>query len=385
MTADSFDTDLAPELTEEAIEEARDLIGTKLRTDERGVRRRHCWNTTATADNIRQFARSAGDDNPLFSSKQYAEQTNRGEMIAPPTWLYTVDRTIVAPKLAGIQWIYGGTRFEYNRPVRVGDQFSVEVVPTKVERKSGKRTKDMVLQEGEVDYINQDDEVVATATGRCLRIPRTHSEGEESSVSQDREPKYWSEEELKELEERILGQTKRGDEPRYWSTVSEGDELEPRLKGPLAITDMLCWYSGYGTPVYFPHEIGVKERRRHPSEAYRREDLGIFEHPAMGHLDSKVARGIGVPRPYDIGPQRITWLSQTVTDWIGDNAWVKMLDSRVEGMNYLGDLTTCTGEVTNTYIDEETGEHLVDIELSAENQADVQTATGEATVVLPTE
>lgn len=381
MPTKTHETDLKPELTEEAIEEARELIGTQLRTNKFGLRRRQSWNRTAAEDNIRQYARGYGDDNPLYWDPEYAANTCWRKMKAPPTFLFSVDRTTVAPKLPGIQWIYGGTRFEFERPVFVDDVFHVTVVPTKVEVKEGKRAGKFVLQEGEIKYYNQNDELVCTAIGRCLRVPRSHDNS--SSVGQNREETYWTVDELKDIEDRILAQSRRGSETRYWDTVSVGDKIDTRIKGPLGVTDILSWYTGGGTPVYFPLELGVKERERHPSEAIRREDNGIIEHPAMGHLDKSIAGNVGIPRAYDVGFQRISYAMHPITDWMSDDGMVKMCDVSVDGMNYVGDVLYCQGEVTDTYIDKESDEHLVDIDFWGVNQDDERTVNGECTVQLP--
>lgn len=393
MPTETHDADLSPGITEEAIEEARELNGVELHMNGNGVRRRHNWNKQATLDNIRHYARGYGDDNPLYTNPSYAADTNWGGMIAPPTWLFTVDTTIVAPKLAGLQWIYAGTEFEFHEPVFVGDEFTVSVQQTSVERKSGEAVDEFLLQQGDIEYYNQNDELVATATGRTLRTPRPDSSPDddggrsedEATIRQHRQPKQWTKDELSELEDLILDQSRRGEETRYWETVSDGDEIEPRIKGPLSVTDMICWYMGWGSPVYFPHELYVKERQRHPSEAFRRPDTGIYEHPAMGHLDPSVAAGIGVPRAYDVGQQRLAWAAHSVTDWMGDDGFLKHFDIELNGMNYLGEVTYCKGMVTDVYIDEETEEHLVDLDLEGvTHHHEVQNMYGECTVRLPT-
>lgn len=388
MTDPSDVGDAGLTITDAALEEAQSMTGVILDTTDEGLRRRHCWNKEATEDNVRHFAHGYGDENPLFTDPSYAADTAWDTVVAPPTWLYTVDRTVVAPKLSGVQWIHGGNRFEFERPVRLDDRFHVEVKQINCERKQQSSGGDMVLQEGETKYFDQRDDLVATSVCRILRIPRPSSSnggsGSETGGGDESDLKRWSDEELDEIEEKILAQSRRGNEPRYWETVDEGDSLETRLKGPLSLTDILCWYAGYGTPLYNANEMFVRERQRHPGEAYQRDDLGIYEHAAMGHLDPTVAAGVGAPKAYDVGPQRITWLLQVVTDWMGDAGFVRSLDTRVQGMNFIGDLTYCRGEVTDTRIDEATGAHLVDIDLEGANQDDKVTITGECTVQLPT-
>lgn len=400
MGTETHDQDLHPGVDPDALAEAKALVGTRMRTNEEGLRRRHSWNREATVDNIRHFVNGYGDDNPLYTDPTYARGTRWGNLVAPPTWLWTVDTGIVAPKLSGLQWIQGGKSIAFERPVVEGDRFHVEVTLTDVEKKVGETVGEMVIQTGEVKFYDQTDNLVATQTGTTLRVPRRRTDasngGSDGRSNEDdsespsgkklpftptREPAVWSESEIREFENQALSQSRRGAEPRYWESVSTGARLEPRLKGPLSMTDILCWYMGWGAPAYRAHELFVKERLRHPSEAYIREN-GVVEHPAMGHLDPEVATGVGIPRPYDISSQRQTWLLQTVTDWMGNNGFLASFGLRVERLNFLGDVVWCKGEVTDTYVDN--GDHLVDIDLWGENQDDLRVASGSATVQLPT-
>ncbi|MEZ5134631.1 MAG: hypothetical protein R2699_06125 [Acidimicrobiales bacterium] len=49
---------------------------------------------------------------------------------------------------------------------------------------------------------------------------------------------------------------RRGAEPRWFEDVAVGDELGPIVKGPLRVTDMVCWHVGVGMGLY-----GVKALR----------------------------------------------------------------------------------------------------------------------------
>lgn len=60
-----------------------------------------------------------------------------------------------------------------------------------------------------------------------------------------------------------------------------------------------------------------------------------------------------------------------------------MIDTRVDKMNYIGDVTYCSTKVVDKYTDEESGEYIVDRKMKGINQHDEQTASVECTVVLP--
>lgn len=70
-----------------------------------------------------------------------------------------------------------------------------------------------------------------------------------------------------------------------------------------------------------------------------------------------------------------------MTNWQGDDAFLKKLYAELRRFNVLGDTTWVRGKVTQKYV--ENGEHLVDCEIHAENQRGETTAPGMATVSLP--
>jgi hypothetical protein len=66
---------------------------------------------------------------------------------------------------------------------------------------------------------------------------------------------------------------------------------------------------------------------------------------------------------------------------MGDDGWLHTLKVQVRQFNIVGDLTRCQGVVTAKRI--EAGRHLADCDVWAENQRLEQTASGSATVELP--
>jgi acyl dehydratase len=85
-------------------------------------------------------------------------------------------------------------------------------------------------------------------------------------------------------------------------------------------------------------------------------------------------------------------LIQMMTDWAGDEGWLKRISTQFKGMDYPrpmkslaepgeGDTLTCKGKVTAK--SEKDGEHLVECEISLENSKGEVTTSGTATVILP--
>ena len=103
--------------------------------------------------------------------------------------------------------------------------------------------------------------------------------------------------------------------------------------------------------------------------------------PERVHWEDELAREVGVPAAYDYGPQRISWLGHLMTNWTGDDGWLKKLRVEVRRFNIMGDTQWCKGKVTKKYIHND--EHIVECDIWAENQRGEITAPGSATVILP--
>ena len=349
-------------------------------TNEEGIRPDSCFNQEATLDTIRHFSLAIGDDNSLYTDPKYANKTRWDGMIAPPTWLITVDSTGRATPEADhdLQTFRAGVTFEYNRPVELGDSFNYSLKVKDVEKKTGRENRDMILVKGEGKYYNEDMEHIATINSAEFKMPRS---GERNI---DRDLKQWNDKEIKKLEDEIMAQTKRGSKTRYWEDVEPDETIGEIIKGPLSLNDIASFYQGATMSVPTPCELFVKKRRNNPEVGIRRQN-GVYESSGMGHLDSEIAQSIGLPGFYDLGSQRAAWMIQAVTDWMSDDGWVKKYKYSTHDWNFVGDVTRFNGEVTDKYEYPEGEESCVDIELSGVNQEGIETISGDCTVILPTE
>ena len=120
-----------------------------------------------------------------------------------------------------------------------------------------------------------------------------------------------------------------------------------------------------------------KKISRAPELVYRQ---GSFVDP-MKHIDPSLASQVGMPGAFDIGHQRVGWVAQMLTNWMGDNGTLVRLNTRVTRPNVFGDTTWCRSEVTGRRL--EAGEHLVDLSVWTENQRGERTTEGTATIALP--
>jgi hypothetical protein len=165
--------------------------------------------------------------------------------------------------------------------------------------------------------------------------------------------------------------------------VSEAEPIDPLVKGPLTVTDIVCWHAGVGMGLYHVRPLGLAVRnRRRVKGFYHRDELNIPDVMQRVHWDPEFARRSGNPTTFDYGRMREFWFIHACTNWMGDDAWLWKLALEFRGFNYVGDTQWITGEVTRKYL-ADSGRPAVDITLRATNQRGQETTPGTATILLP--
>lgn len=361
-------------LTDELIAKAREMVGLKLRP-ERYVQH-------ATLDTLTNFVNGMGDVNPLYRDREYARWTRHEGLVAHPCFIYArhwPGRSRYG--LPGIHGFYAGNDIEWFRAIRPGDEVHCMERMIALEEKESRFSQRLALQYVEAIYTNQRDDVVARVIGWCTRHERRAARDQKKYG--DVPPRHeYPPAELDAIEAEVLGERSRirGGETRYWEDVTVGEELPPILRGPLSMMDMMGWLVGTGRAR--THGVLLEEARRHPLHYFRNpEASGGVEYTGIGHHRDAVAQQVGVPGTYDYGPQRTSWIGSLVTNWMGDDAFLKRLRVETRRFNVMGDTTWVKGRVVRKYV--ERGYPLVDLEIRAENQRGEATAPGEATVMLP--
>lgn len=137
----------------------------------------------------------------------------------------------------------------------------------------------------------------------------------------------------------------------YYDDVQVGDSLPDLVKQPT--TRQLVKYAGASGDYY---------------------EIHYDHHFAMrsGLQDGVIVHGL----------LTAGWLAQMMTDWLPSPLALKKFGVSYRSMARPGDTITCTGTIVSKY--DKDGEHLVDCDLSAENQRGEKCAIGTATVSLST-
>jgi len=364
-------------ITKELIEEMRTKIGLKLRTEN------SIHNEFATKMAILKFAEGIGDPNPLWSDEEYAKKTRYGSIIAPPSFLWSVFAHVQFG-WRGLGGFHSGCDIEFYRPVYLNDKITAECIYSGFDGpKASEFAEEMVVDHHDNNYWNQNGDLVAKYHWWIIRIARAKAR-KKGKYHGIKLPHPWTEDELKNIEEEVLSEEIRGSNPRYWEDVNVGDELKPVVKGPLGITDEVAFFIGGATPIprLSAHGVALRQYRRHPAWAFRDPNTHALEPIFVVHYNKEAARAMGLPMQYDVGLQRHCWGIHLITNWMGDDGWLKRSYTEYRKFNYYGDVTWIKGKVTKKYIDED-GDYCVDVERHAINQRGEDTMPGHATVALP--
>ena len=342
----------------------------------------------ATRDVIRHFANGLGDSNPLWTSEDYANQSVYGSIIAPPFFLNAISEGQAIVGLPGLITTFVGAEWEWSRIIRLNDRFSVTNRLLDLEDKGQREDEHRLLQAGVIDYMNQKSEV----TGRCKwNVLRTAMKPGSSRKMEkgnrvykpEMKPQRYSDEDLHEIYATVDAEKIRGASPRYFEDVEIGDKLQPVVKGPLSISDMIAWAIGTGWHrIGVAHELRLLQLRDKPGLSYIDPDTGAPEPIANSHFWPSAAEILmGSPLPLDLGFQRISWLGHLITNWMSDYGFLKKLSARLRSFVRFGDTNWCSGRVVDKWKDGE--ECLVEVELLSENQRGEITMSGNGVVLLP--
>ena len=154
---------------------------------------------------IMMFARSVGDDNPIYHDEDYAKSTECEGVVAPPTFVQASAQFdpdyFLRPKI-GEPWFGSGgkptgvvresggggggggggglhaeQRYVYHRHPRAGDVLTATVRPGNKWERESRRAGKLKFSETVTEYRDQNGELVVTATGVGVQTERPVDQG----------------------------------------------------------------------------------------------------------------------------------------------------------------------------------------------------------------
>ncbi|MDQ3215779.1 MAG: MaoC family dehydratase N-terminal domain-containing protein [Pseudomonadota bacterium] len=369
---------LFPEITEAGLDDLRRRIGVKIGETAEP------WCYEATRDNIRHYAHGIGDDNPLWCDPSYADTTQHGGIVALPSFLFSTSRIIsgYVGGLPGVHAMWSGADWTWHKTVHRNDVISTEAWLKDLVEHQTRFAGRAIQQTYHVNFFNQHGDLVAEADSWCFRTERDHArdKGTKYKDVKSRAPRCYTDEELAAAYQLYKDEKIRGATPRYWDDVTEGEALQKMFKGPMTVTGFIAYAQGWGGLYIRANKIAWQLIDAHPGVGIKNR-FGIPDCPERVHWEEEFALQVGAPGAYDYGPERCSWLTHQLTNWMGDAGFLRRATCKVRRHNPQGDMLFINGKVKRKYVED--GRHLVEIEQEAHNQDKEQSAVGTGVVELP--
>ncbi|MGD0074882.1 MAG: MaoC family dehydratase N-terminal domain-containing protein [Candidatus Binataceae bacterium] len=350
-------------ITEKSLADLRKLIGVPIEDS------LEPWCYEASRDNIRHWAHGIGDDNPLWCDPAYGAKSRYGCVLAPPSFIFPLNRAFsgYVGGLAGVHAMFAGIDVTWHRPMKLGDQFTTKVWLKDMIAHNTRFAGQSVQQIYRCEFRNQNDELVAEGDSWCFRTERdtARERGTKYDEVKKKEPVRYTRDDLVKTFALYEAEEVRGATPRYIEDVKAGDKLQRMAKGPMTVTGFIAFAQGWGGLYIRANKLAWKQLQKHPGLGIANK-FGIPDVPERVHWEDDLATLVGTPAAYDYGPERCSWMSHHLTNWMGDSGFLRSLAVKIRRHNPVGDTLFIDGEVTRVF--EEGGAHYAEIAQKAVNQ-----------------
>ena len=366
-----------PKITEEGLDDLRKRIGVPI-TDTLEP-----WNYEATRDAIRHYAHGIGDDNPLWCDPSYAAKTEYGSIVALPSFLFSTSRIVsgYCGGLSGVHAMWAGADWTWHKPVLRNDVISTQARLKDLIEHQTKFAGRAFQQIYTTEFFNQQGDKVAEADSWVFRTDRDEARERGTKYTEARgRVEQYTDEQIEEFYKLYAGEEIRGAVPRYWEDVQEGEALPRMMKGPMTVTGFIAYAQGWGGLYIRANKLAAKMVMKHPGLGIRNR-FNVPDCPERVHWDEDFALEVGAPGAYDYGPERCSWLTHHVTNWMGDAGFLRKSKCQIRRHNPDGDAIFIDGVVTRKWIED--GKHLVEIQQKAMTARDELSAHGASIVELP--
>ncbi len=367
-----------PKITETALDDLRKRIDVKIENT------LEPWCHESTRDNIRHYAHGIGDDNPLWCDPSYAAATRHGDVIAPPSFLFACSRIIsgYVGGLPGVHAMWAGSDWTWHRKIRRNEAITTEAWLKDLVEHDTRFSGRSVQQIYHVNFFGNDGDPIAEADSWCFRTDRdiAREEGTKYDDLKERAPTEYSDDDLVDIYRHYANEQVRGAEPRYFEDVKVGEKLPRMVKGPMTVTGFIAYAQGWGGLYIRANKLAWKQVHAHPGLGIKNR-FGIPDCPERVHWEDEFATVVGAPAAYDYGPERCSWMTHHLTNWMGDDGFLRNSYVEIRRHNPVGDTLYIDGEVTRKFESEDRS--CVEITQSAVQQDGELSARGHGVVALP--
>jgi acyl dehydratase len=363
------------------IREARRAIGEDGDDVPRGL-------NVAEWNSIERMLNGVGDENPLYRDANYGAASSQYTMLAPPSFIFAVRTptsvaTLHDRERGGFLSLLTEAKIEWSDQIRLGDRLDGDL--RIADMRSGPTWRDRPTAQvvSEATYTKGTAiQPFARATGVTTVYPIVRRQ--EKFV--EREIYSYSDEEIAKLEEELQNEPQpRGSRPRNWNEVNEGDSLGTMIKGPLTLSDLMSWMVAEAKPIKLGGLVH-KDVMAQPGRAVKNPSTNWPYWDAEQEAeDIQSCQDAGFPGPYGRGAMRVALATHLITNWMGDDAFLRRIQVELPNPFIYGDVMRLSGQVSDKFQQQIGAEtyNAVEISLNGVNQLGETVLTGSATVYLP--
>lgn len=354
---------------------------------------------------IRRWAQAMHYPNLLHYDHDYAAVGRYGRLVAPQSFtIAAAEGHGACPACVGhipnSHLIFGGDEWWFHGGrLFAGDRVIHEKIPYDYAVKETSFAGPTCFQRGDNFYYKQDGTLLAQQRSTAIRY-RQDLALEKGALTETEDP-VWTDDELAAIEERKLEYINMlqelGHSKRDWHSVAVGNTLPARVIGVHSVASFATEWRGYLMTVWgAAHRNGDSDPAKFgftgPMAGYEMDPVeerynpentdGAYIGPSRGHLFTRWAQFIGMPRPYGYGASMGAWILDYLAGWAGEWGEVVHCKCQYRGPAFSGDITILTGEVVDKLQDDQ-GRQLVQIKVTMANQNGNTMATAVAEVQLP--
>ena len=119
------------------------------------------------------------------------------------------------------------------------------------------------------------------------------------------------------------------------------------LKGLLEVlrnprSGFIAYAQGWGGLYIRANKLAWKQIHRHSGLGIKNR-FGIPDCPERVHWEHEFATAVGAPGAYDYGPERCSWLTHHLTNWMGDDGFLRRAHCKIRRHNPEGDTLRIDG------------------------------------------
>lgn len=352
-------------------------------------------------NDIRRWAQGMQNPHPLCFDEAYAGKSRFGKIVAPQSFAVCTDTShgagpAIQGAIPGQHMIFGGDEWWFFGPrIEPGDRIGQDRMLFDYKVSETKFSGPTMFSRGDTTYVNQRGELICKQRSTSVRYLAENAR--KLGMFKDAVKKNWEDQELEDLEKKKMDYYQSfldlGHEKRTF--VKVGDKLPERPLGPHNIATFTTEWRAYLMTVWGGAEefgesstleagwLPEMSRDREGAKIDPTNADGLYKGPSRGHVQTRYAQLIGMPREYGYGASMGAWIVDYLSNWCGEWGFIHHSNMQYRAPALSGDATFLNGEVVALDHTKAAGP-IATVKVVMTNQDGVVMAGGTAEIELPT-